>query len=1376
MATIHLIAGTEGAKRNVVLIHGLGGHYRKTWTAGMDKRQFWPEWLQQDDPDLRIWAVEYETSLLTWLQPDIGLKDRAQNIFKLLLLQNDITRGEVIFIGHSQGGLLIKQIIRLACDRKDEPEVSVLLNSITAVAFLGTPHQGSDVSSLGNSLPARLLAFACLGGRPSAMTAYLYRNNPDLRELNVWYRNWDRTFTGKRLVLGESRKLYGLAKIVKPDSADPGIQAEMVMVDADHNGICKPDSRQNEVYQHVLNFVKSAKITPQHFWLMKHFGSQVSGWRGYQNWSGATQDVDGRYIIDDKVKFSDASIDAGRKITAEEMLDSIRQKLAVPGAVLRLVGLSGVGKTRFVQALFETNIGRAALSPDTVFYTDAGGQAFPAPDVLLEKLKSTAQEAVVVVDNCAPALHNSLNSVLNADPGPARSRLLTVEYDVRDDIPDNTDVISMEAGSGELIEALISGYFPDISQASRSTIAEFSGGNARVALALAATIGRGENISRLRSSELFSRLFNQRHDTSPELMQAGSLLSIVYSFRFANGDGYSEELTDLACIAHLHHDRLYACAREIQRRGLAQVRGDWMAILPHPIANGLAQRALEDIPATQILSVLAPDKNERLFRSFTRRLGYLSDSQEAAAMAGKMLASDGIFDRMLAQGKDHYTETFSLIANVAPVAQEQTLEFITRTGDLEPDGWFFTRDNLAFTVITRLLRSLAYEARYFEQCVWLLCRFAENEKTNKNNASSTDLLCTLFHIHLSGTHAPLAMRLNIIETLLLEQRTGLALRLLNSLLKTSHFTSFQGFDFGAQVRDFGYFPQTRSDYEGWFCRVLDFLIATYTRHPELSRDTCGIVHSWFRSLWKIKPAQPLLVTLIKMLVGTPGDEALWTTIKQAIHFDAEKQTEAERETLQLLEQLTRPDTLAQKLNIFIFSQQQSFYGLGEKDVDGENHTSGYDVALREAATLGRNVASCSPDLRDSIICRALLEDSEYRQMMEFSTALGEEISDPHDFCKKLNPQVARLGADNIKNVFLCGALRGVYRQAPALCHAVLDAWMHMPEMEKHFAVIQAHIPMDANSIERVMRHLEDPGKDVSGYRILTSGMRHAMIPDSSLIELLQLMWCHHNGPSTAFDILSMRVHDDGRDGYVCSEPLLELARGWICAIIYGHPVPTRDIPTDNISAIAKRAFQACSAEQARDLLAAIVRSSERYTLHDYDFTEVLGLICHYQPQVILDRLCPAPGVIDEAFHDVVSQRSYSKAQPLTVLPLAVTMAWCQQDPRTRYPCLATLISPYEKSGEHLVWTALANALIAGAPSPEPVLSGLVHNVSADDDLGSRAVCAEDKLALLAELRNSGNPELALAASRIMGEVQERFDRDQQRSARLNRRDSERFEY
>lgn len=70
----------------------------------------------------------------------------------------------------------------------------------------------------------------------------------------------------------------------------------------------------------------------------------------------------------------------------------------------------------------------------------------------------------------------------------------------------------------------------------------------------------------------------------------------------------------------------------------------------------------------------------------------------------------------------------------------------------------------------------------------------------------------------------------------------------------------------------------------------------------------------------------------------------------------------------------------------------------------------------------------------------------------------------------------------------------------------------------------------------------------------------------------------------------------------------------------------------------------------------------------------------------------------------------------------------------------------------------------------------MHNVFTDNDLGSRAACAEDKLALLAELRNSGSPELALAASRIMDKVQERFDRDQQRSARLNRRDSERFEY
>ena len=53
-----------------------------------------------------------------------------------------------------------------------------------------------------------------------------------------------------------------------------------------------------------------------------------------------------------------------------------------------LVGLSGVGKTRFVQALFETDVGSRALDKELVVYADVGRGPSPSPTFVLDKLIS----------------------------------------------------------------------------------------------------------------------------------------------------------------------------------------------------------------------------------------------------------------------------------------------------------------------------------------------------------------------------------------------------------------------------------------------------------------------------------------------------------------------------------------------------------------------------------------------------------------------------------------------------------------------------------------------------------------------------------------------------------------------------------------------------------------------------------------------------------------------------------------------------------------------------------------------------------------------------------------------------------------------------
>jgi ABC-type dipeptide/oligopeptide/nickel transport system ATPase component len=53
--------------------------------------------------------------------------------------------------------------------------------------------------------------------------------------------------------------------------------------------------------------------------------------------------------------------------------------LRKPGQVVRLVGLSGVGKTRLAEALFDSKVGANALDPALAVYTNVNVAEGPDP-------------------------------------------------------------------------------------------------------------------------------------------------------------------------------------------------------------------------------------------------------------------------------------------------------------------------------------------------------------------------------------------------------------------------------------------------------------------------------------------------------------------------------------------------------------------------------------------------------------------------------------------------------------------------------------------------------------------------------------------------------------------------------------------------------------------------------------------------------------------------------------------------------------------------------------------------------------------------------------------------------------------------------------
>ncbi len=304
----------------------------------------------------------------------------------------------------------------------------------------------------------------------------------------------------------------------------------------------------------------------------------------------------------------------------------MRDQLWDARSVVRLVGLSGVGKTRLVQALFDDRIGVQCLNPSMAIYTNVADSPDPQPIVLASELAVAKTQAILVIDNCPPELHQRLSEVCRQE----RSKLsvITVEYDIREDEPEGTEVFTLETSSSELIEKLLRRRSSNISQIDARTIAQFSGGNARIAIALAATIDRNGTVAGLTDDQLFQRLFLQRHAPDHSLYLVAQACALVYSFEGEDvSSGDAAELIHLGTMIERTPQEVYRCVAELQQRDLVQQRGTWRAVLPHAIANRLAAMALKMIPYAVIEKHLVRNAPRRLMKSFSRRLGYLHASK-----------------------------------------------------------------------------------------------------------------------------------------------------------------------------------------------------------------------------------------------------------------------------------------------------------------------------------------------------------------------------------------------------------------------------------------------------------------------------------------------------------------------------------------------------------------------------------------------------------------------------------------------------------------------------------------------------------------------------------------------------------------------------
>jgi hypothetical protein len=241
MTKVHPSTGDVFA--DLIFIHGLDGSYDLKWqAAGVES--FWPSWLAADIPDVAIWSMSYVAHASKWQGAALPILQQSANLLAEMRNRN-IGRRPICLIGHSLGGLMIKQLLRTGIERAIEfPEIAA---NVRAVTFIATPHTGSDLVQWARNMQ---MIF-----RPTVLIRDLDTDNDGLRDLNSWYRTWVANSNIATLALCETEPLF-LGRfirtlIVSPLSSDPELPnvSPLRLDHTNHKNICKPPDRTSEAYR-----------------------------------------------------------------------------------------------------------------------------------------------------------------------------------------------------------------------------------------------------------------------------------------------------------------------------------------------------------------------------------------------------------------------------------------------------------------------------------------------------------------------------------------------------------------------------------------------------------------------------------------------------------------------------------------------------------------------------------------------------------------------------------------------------------------------------------------------------------------------------------------------------------------------------------------------------------------------------------------------------------------------------------------------------------------------------------------------------------------------------------------------------------------------
>jgi hypothetical protein len=952
----------------IIFVHGLGGELDKTWGN-------FPQFII-DDPEIEHTVIEYGYTsprlIKQFWKSAPTISNIANGLLTDITTRCDIDKDEIILVGHSMGGLVIRRLLVRLSKMGTK-------HNIKKVCFFDVPHGGSGLANVG-----KFIAFN------NRHLKSLVNNSSDLDSL-------DEDWVDKKL----SEQLNILSIIDANETVVSSVSSKSLfryhpietINGVDHSSIVKPAAKGDTVVLLLKSFIKTAP-------------------------SVGKFNLDAAKPIKEWLKYDERKHELAYEEdeAREKAFKALSEGLTSSNSFIRLTGLSGLGKSRL---LIEYKDRSNLKDSDFIIFS-----GFENEYTVKESIKTAAENGAlgfIIIDNCSVELHNYSTNAIIAN-GSSLKLITTYFYHEDEKKLTNSIRIKLEQLQSQQISNIIDARLPDMDPSAKKQLEKFIEGFPLLAqMAIKELQQEGRVTTTFSESDLVEKLINGDGRLSAEARELLKVFSLFDYFRFQKGvrDDVNEDAEFLKRIAGTDQITFESTVMTFNEKELINCTGSLARIVPKPLALNLAMEWW-NTSAFDRQSEIVGNLPDKLQDSFCNQIRYLDSSINIQSFVENFCSANHPFGQAELLLSKQGSRLFRALVEVNPIVTSNQLHrVITRLTDEEIkkiNG--DVRRNLVWA-----LEMLVFHKSCFGKSAWSLFKLAQFENESYGN-NSLGQFSQLFRCQLSGTEADFAQRLIVLDKAALLNKESSDLVIIEAI-KTAIYTHGGTRTIGAEFQGTKpelkeWMPEKWQEVYDYWQSLLDLLLVIAKR-GQLIEQVKDAVGNQIRGLIRSNHIEQLDV-FIKEVIKLTGKywPAAAQTITHALHYDLESMNADQIAALHSWEKLLSPDddNIEEKLKLIVLNPSREHV----KGDDGHY----VDMAAEDAIKLANELKDCHTQLVPYF--DLLMTFPEQKKSRVFARHLILNSENVNGLLYAVFTYLRE--HDKVNSQFITGLLSGLYSKSP----------------------------------------------------------------------------------------------------------------------------------------------------------------------------------------------------------------------------------------------------------------------------------------------------------------------------------------------------------